>query len=188
MTVAESPAKRRRGSIEYEVDPDGAIVSVNDFFVVFATENGWLVQAADVLGTSLFDHVAGQRVRELHRSLLSAVRSSSKPLSLPMRCDSPTERRWLSVTFTPLAAGRVAFASQLNRIESRPYQPLLDPTVEASTTGEMLSVCAWCARARYGGAWIDIDDVAERLRITDRSAVPSLSHGICGRCEAALVG
>ena len=188
MTVADSPAQRTKGAIEYEVGPDGAIVSVNDLFVGFAADNGWVIEAADVIGTSLFDHVAGRRVRELHRSLLAAVRSSSRPLTLPMRCDSPTERRWLSVRFTPLADGRVAFASSVDRIESRPYQPLLDTTLEPGPTAGMLNVCAWCARARYGGDWIDIDDVAERLGVTGADSIPAVSHGICDSCEAALAG
>lgn len=50
----------------------------------------------------------------------------------------------------------------------------------------MLSVCAWCARARYGGVWTDIDEVAMDLGITDAASVPRLSHGICDRCEAML--
>jgi len=186
MTVAESPAQRTRRSIEYEVDPDDAIVSVNEGFVGFANENGWAIQRGDVVGTSLWDHVSGDRVRELHRALLSAVRASVSPLSLPMRCDSPTERRWLSVVFTPLEMGGIGFASQIDRTEERPYQPLLDPSIEPAATDAVLSVCAWCARVRYGGVWSDIDDVAARLGIDDAAQVPRLSHGICGRCEAAL--
>lgn len=188
MTVAESSAQPTTGLIEYEVDPDGAIVSVNESFIGFAGDNGWTVEPADVIGTSLLDHVSGDRVRELHRTLLAAVRSSDRPLTLPMRCDSPTERRWLSVSFTPLGDGRIGFASTIDRVEPRPYQPLLDPTLERTEIGGMLTVCAWCARVRYGGAWADIDEVAERLGLADGTDVPALSHGICNRCEAALSG
>ena len=55
--------------------------------------------------------------------------------------------------------------------------------------GAQMTAAESPAQRTRGSIEYEVDpDGAERLRIIDRSAVPSLSHGICGRCEAALVG
>jgi len=94
------------------LDPEGTIISVNDAWRNFATENSLRGGSGNGLGVnylavcdgatgpgSLDAHIAADGIR-------SVLTGSNKSFSFDYECDSPAEERWFQLTVTPLSRDR----------------------------------------------------------------------------------
>jgi hypothetical protein len=171
------------GAIAYRVDRDDRILSVNEGWSRFAAENdAERLKGKAVLGISLWDFITDTAVRDLHALMLERVRSE-RTVRYRFRCDAPGKCRLFEMTMAPGAEGGVSFCSELVSEENRPSLPLLDP--KSSRNGLFLKVCSWChAMAQPDGSWSSLEEVAAGLQ--GEAAVPALTHGICGACEAEM--
>ena len=105
-------------------------------------------------------------------------------MTFPLRCDSPSVRRLLSVQVSPAVSGLVGFRVRTVSEEARPAVPLLGPGTPRAR--ELLRVCGWCNRVDVAGAWAEVEDAVARLGLFERPAVPAVTHGMCGDCEARM--
>ena len=163
----------------HRVDANDLIVSVNPAWTEFAQRNGAPDLPGRVLGTSLWDHLAGATVRDLSKVLVESVRSSGRPLGLPFRCDAPDMRRYLQMEMTPLGNSGVEFRSRLVRSEQRP--PVTTPPEAEGRS--LVSQCAWCKRYRCPDGWREIEAAATALGLFAMDEL-TISHGICEECHA----
>ncbi len=170
--------------VEFLIDDQDRLIGVNREFVRFANENDWPTSRADVLGTTLWEHVQGRQVAALNRMLVSAARSGGKEITLPMRCDSPTKKRLLDISLTPRVGGQVRLASRPRQIEPRPYQPLFVPA-SCKGPGEV-DGCSWCSRFAPAGAWLEAEEAAALIGIFRGVPVPRIKYTICDRCGELL--
>lgn len=69
--------------------------------------------------------------------------------------------------------------------DSAPDPSLADAHPIASPGAVWVTVCAWCARAKVRGRWIDTTR-ALQLVGSWGSDDPQLTHGICATCLNAL--
>lgn len=173
-------------ALSYAIDDQDHLIRLDEGYRRFAEENGWN-DAAESLGRSLWDFVAGEEVRKLQRLLLRRIRDEVRDVELPFRCDSPELRREMEIRIVAHPSGRtVLFSARLRAAQPRePAQPLLDPL--AVRGDELLEMCSWCDRFQVEGEWVEVEEAAARLELFRRSKLPALSYGICPDCNAMLL-
>ncbi len=154
----------------YAIDADGRIAWVDEGFAALAREHGQ-PQLADVNGQMFMDFIAGERPRELQRSLIATTSARE----LRYRCDSPEMRRHAKLRIEPQPSGGVVFTTWFEDVEKRPYQALLDP--DGPRSGDTVGFCAWCNRIDVNG-WQEIEDSA---------TTPHIDHTVCEICELLLL-
>lgn len=184
---AEGPETGRGVEIRYRVSAEGMILEVEGDWDRFAEENAAQeLVGAPPIGTDFFEHVAGVPVRALIRALMERARREGEPLECSYRCDAPDRRRFMRLRLEPDPDGSVLFRSWVEREESRQPVVLLQPT--APRGSGLLSVCAWCRRARVDGRWLELEEAVDRLGVFAGEPVPDLSHDICAQCSGEVLG
>ena len=153
----------------YAIDADGGIAWVDDGFADLAREHGQ-PQLANIEGEPLMSFIAGERPRELLRSLIAATSARE----LRYRCDSPEVLRHATLRIEPQPDGGTVFTTWFDEVEDRPYQPLLD--YDRPRTGSTVAFCAWCNRVDVNG-WREVED---------STATPRIEHTVCEICELLL--
>lgn len=170
----------------WRVGPDDLITAVAGGWDAFATANGAPTLASDaVVGRSLFQFIAGEEPQRIYRLLLLAVRGERGTLTVPFRCDSPEERRYMQLELSAEEDGAVEFRGTLLRAEPRPPRRLLD---HARRRGPGLLVsCSFCLRIRGPDeSWLELDDAVARLELLGAAPPPRLVHGVCSECLGSL--
>jgi hypothetical protein len=165
--------------IVYWIDRADTVTSVNEMWAQFATANGRPELAGSATGSSLWAHVTGDDVTLLWHGVLERVRAGNT-ISIPYRCDSPSERRFLNMLLRPHQDGTVEFISETRRVEARPYMALLEP-IRDDETGELIRSCSWCRRFFVDG-WVEIEEAISRLDLLD-GETRQVTHGMCSDCE-----
>jgi hypothetical protein len=172
-------------SLSYAIDDQDRLIRLDEGYYLFARENGW-AEAELSLGRSLWDFVAGEDARKVLRLLLRRIRDGVRDVELTCRCDGPEVTREMDLRIAATASGRgVLFAARVRSEDGREPQRLLDP--EAPRGPETLPMCAWCDRFEVDGEWVEVEEAARRLRLFERTEMPSLSHTVCPRDRDALL-
>lgn len=166
----------------HAVDAEGSLRAINDEWVEFARENGarWLSRDY-VVGRALWDFMAGRETRHLSRLLLETALKEGRRIRVPYRCDSPGLCRFMEMEIVPAGGGLVEFRSSILKVEQREPVLLLDPG--APRSGEFLTICSWCRRARVASRWVELDEAVKTLGLFSSSSLPQLTHGICQECS-----
>jgi hypothetical protein len=172
----------KREIVRYELDAADRICALDDAWAEFARANGAPeLTRKGVLGRSIFDFVAGREVQELYRLLHARARASGSPVTIPLRCDSPEERRFVELAIIPLPGGGLACEGRLLASERRKRVALLDRSTPRDV--RWVSICSWCKKIRVAARWVEAEDALPALDVFAERQ-PSLTHGICPDCEA----
>ncbi len=163
-------------AIIYRIDRDDLIVSVNDGWRTFADANGAPGLAEKVDGRPMWDFVAGMEATLLWQEIVARARSGTV-LSFPYRCDSPGQRRRLTMKVKPLEGDGVEFVSTVAGVESRDPQALLSSHY---AEGMPIRSCSWCRRFDAGG-FVEVEEAILRLGLLEQDLRP-ITHTICERC------
>lgn len=175
--------------MEYRIDSEDRIVSVNSAWEEFARRNhGAHLLPPAILGSRLWDSIREPTTRNIYRNLVSRIRKGSGPAEFLFRCDSPGVRRLLAMRVAPAVDGLVSFSVRTIAEEEREEVLLLDPTMRRKK--DLVAICSWCLRLAVGDQeWIEIEDAVSRLGIFENPELPRLSHGgICPRCRSGVEG
>lgn len=166
----------------YEIDAADRVTAVSDRWVEFARENDApsLTREA-VLGSSVWDFVAGDQTRELYQAVLRRVREHDVQIILPFRCDSPAYCRWMRLVMTPRGEGSVRLDGVLERKRERVNLGIFQPA--ARRTPDELPICSFCKRVAVESDWLEPEDAVARLYELAEEPYPSLKHVVCGECE-----
>ena len=169
----------------YRVDAQNRIMFVNHAWLDFAQENKAPELIAErVLGRELDAFIADWETRHLYEIIYERVRQAGRTFYLPLRCDSPTRRRYLRMEISPLPLAGMEFSVRVERMEERSPILLLDDSVEHSK--EFVVICSWCKKIEVGaGRWAEIEDATEKAEIFG-AAPPSLTHTACPDCLATI--
>jgi hypothetical protein len=167
-------------SCGYELDENLNIVSIDAGWSDFARANGAPeLASAALLGRPLMSRIAGDSTAHLYETLFDKVRRTRRPIVLPFRCDSPTQRRFLELTIAPGSRG-LRVSSTLLRVESRLRVSLLDP--RKARSDEFLRMCSFCKQVKVEAGWCEVEDAVVALRLFERDLLPVISHGVCPAC------
>jgi hypothetical protein len=165
-----------------QVDKENNITFVNAAWERFAVENDAPELAGQqVIGTNIFDYIAGADDRKMHSLLLDAVRRTGRTAEYRFRCDSPEGRRYMVMTVSPLRSGMVEYRSRIERFEKR-GSPAIIFARNSARSEATLTACSWCRRILVDREWLEADHL-KVLRFLDRDRMPQLSSGICDDCR-----
>ncbi len=168
----------------YVINRQDVITSVCPLWLAFARENGAPQLTGEaVIGRPLWEFIEGQETTHFYQLLLQRLRSNNASTIVPFRCDSPTLRRYMRLELTPDSEGNIRFDGVLERVEQTvPYQ-MLEPTFPRSA--QMLTLCSCCKRILVESCgWLELGDVADRLRLRTKPQAPKLRNSICPECLA----
>lgn len=181
------PTVTRPGSETwYRLSPSHTIVAAGGDWDRFALDNDAPDLVPAPLGTSVYDHMDGEDVREGFRRLLESVARNGRTAEAEFRCDSPGVRRLMGLRVDPEADGGLRVTSRVRSIEKRPTVSLLDRWQPRSDAPPVV-VCAWCRRGRLDGSWLELDAFEARLGLRDDAVRPQVSHTICDQCSERLL-
>ncbi len=172
-------------TFRYRLDSRDCIVCVDQTWTRFAEENEAGELADGAIGAPIWQFMTGE-ARHLYEMLFASVRADGRVIAVPFRCDSPTTRRYMKLTVSPVADQGLAIVGRLLKCEERPFVGLLDDTRPADTT-EFVTICSWCKHVRLAdGSWCEVESAVQALRLFEKELLPSLTHGICPSCEEKM--
>lgn len=156
----------------------------------FWTANGGVADSADVVGHDITDFFSSGEVRDTYRKLLLQVTERRRHLiQTDYRCDSPTLKRSMRLTVTPVQSGTeteyLLYQSTLLAVEQRPAIHLFSARAVDSKLPNALKVCSICAKVQWpagttapNAEWIEPQEYYRRGGSEDIL----LSHGFCLPC------
>ena len=131
---------------------------------------------------SLWDFIDDFETRHLYENILENVRKYKRQVTLPFRCDSPRQRRFLNLTIKPLENNHVEFISKIEKVENRDYVKLMDNNREFSE--EFLTVCSMCKKVKIEEfLWEEVETAVSILKLFEKDKLPMLTHGLCPYCK-----
>ena len=134
-----------------------------------------------MIGESVWNFIHGRPTRHLYEMLFKKVRTNKKQVNVPLRCDSPQCRRFMSLAITSLEAGTLELQGTLLREEVRSRVSLLDTNMER--THNFVTICSWCKRVLLPDEkWREVEEAVLHLALFNARARLQLTHGICPRC------
>jgi hypothetical protein len=140
----------------------------------------------ELLGRSIWEFVPGAQIRQLWQVLYSRVRALGAPVFVPMRADTPELRRLVDLELHPLADRSIQHISECVWTEPRPAIALLDPAYPRDQRS--LLSCAWCRRIQVRlGAWEEIEQAQQTLRIEAVETLPMLKSAVCASCKQSVL-
>ena len=171
----------------YMIDAQDRIAFVNPAWIAFTSEESAVVGAPVAhLGHSVWDLLGDGEVRRLWEVLFQRVRGVGAPVFVPMRADTPDERRLLDIELRPLFDRSIQLTYERVWTEGRLAVALLDPAWPRDD--RILNCCAWCGRIQVSiGAWQEVEDAQTTLGIGETSTLPSLKAGACVTCKQSLL-
>ena len=172
----------------YRIDKRDIIVSVSRSWEAFARANAWGSELSpeNVVGHLLWEFIQDIETRHLYKEVFRRVRAGKPTRSIPFRCDSPQERRFLKLLPTPLSDGQIEITSTIIRTEGRDPVSLLDKDVPRSS--DFIRICSMCKKIFIPGEkWVEIEEGLAELRPFEASEMPRLTHGLCPNCYEAVI-
>ena len=171
----------------YTIDALDRIVFGNAAWIEFIRpEGGKRPALQDYIGRSVWELRAGGEIRRLWEVLYERVRAVGAPVFVPMRADTPSERRLIDIELRPLADRSIQHICDRAWTEARPAVALLDPAWPRDD--RTLRSCAWCRRIQVRLAvWEEVEDAQFTLAIEAAGTLPSLHPGVCVTCKQALL-
>lgn len=170
-------------TIVYRVDNQDRICYVNEAYDRFASENdGAAVRSKAVIGTLLWEHITDLPTQTIYKTLLQRARLQH-PISLTLRCDSPSKRRLLTMHITnDTETDETTFSVDPISVQPRDYQRLLK--VGRESTDTIIQMCSWCMKLQAGDSWLEVEGLVSDQRLFEQETLPEISHGICPDCRS----
>jgi hypothetical protein len=173
-------------TIEYAIDSRDRLVEVNQGWRDFAEGN----DAPDLVAPSpertLWSYISGQEVTSLWQQLVRQVRANHQAVSVAVRCDGPTVRRWFEMTLAVEGDDLVRFRSALVREEHRPISRLMERGHSRDLQAPQLRMCSWCGRFLDGTRWVSVEELVCNQRLLTSTDLPVITHGLCPNCERSF--
>jgi hypothetical protein len=177
---------RSEAGVRYRINRRDEITFVDDNWDAFANANdGAELVAHRVLGRVLWGFITDTVTRQLYQQIVARVRQGHEA-RLKLRCDGPSQRRYLEMTIRVMEADLVEFATRSLQLEERSPVALL--ARQSPRSNELLRACAWCNRFEVGtDVWAEVEVAVEQLKLFESAQLPRLTHGICPSCLAVAI-
>lgn len=169
--------------VSYWLDQDDRIVQVNPLWDQFALANGGeqRLLSSEIQGRRVFDFITGDQTRMYLEVLLQHVRFLHRTISRSYRCDSPTMKRFMSMSLTPATQGLVKLDHTL--LKNEPFQQPVIYRHEPEPQATALPRCSVCTRLLIKGNWLTPED-AEILGFIKPGIPLPVTYRICPACRS----
>jgi hypothetical protein len=165
----------------YRLDKDDKITFVSSNWMPFAKANGMPgTTAKSFLGTRLWRHISDMSLRHFYKVLLSRVRLSGESLTIPYRCDSPDQIRFMEMKITRLKSGELEIRCRQLR---KPKSETTGTLATAKMLPQSVVMCLWCDKVETS-KWLEPEQAAQKLQILNNTLPWIISHSVCPSCEA----
>ncbi len=173
--------------LHYRLDAKDHILSVGRGWESFARENDAEdLERDDIVGQPLWRFIRGAEVQSIYRAVFEAVRARGSTVSLPMRCDSPSQRRYMQLRVEPGPDGELEICSRLERTASRVYLAVLDVALPRRLP--QVEICSFCKRLFVRGrGWLEADEAVGQLGAFTADEPPRLVESVCEDCVVTCV-
>ena len=161
--------------VSYWLDPADRIVRVNLLWDLFALSNGGNHQllSSEIQGRSVFTFITGDQTRMYLETLLQHARFLHRSVSRSYRCDSPTLKRFMSMSITPVADHLVQLDHTLLKCE--PFEQPIMYHHEPDPQAQALPRCSVCTRLLVKGSWLSPEDAEILGLLTFSTPLPVTS-------------
>jgi len=172
---------------ELTLDARDRIASVNSAWVDATGCDSLRDRCLDsAIDRPLWEFIQGAQVRQLWEILFERVRAVGAPIFIPMRADTPSQRRVWDIEVHPLPERGLQLVAHCVWTESRPALALLDPAFPRSD--QSLPYCAWCNRIQIRiGVWEEVEDAQLTLHLDASESLPFLRRMACNSCKQSLL-
>ena len=173
----------------YRVDSIDTIISVSDNWCTFADANAWggSLRPEDVIGHKLWDFIQDNETRLLYQELFKRVRGGTLLRTIPFRCDSPSERRYLELLIVALPDNQIEITSKILR--TAPHGPINLLKADTPRSMDIVTICSMCKKIKVSQEqWAEIEEGLVHLRLFEADEMPQLSHGMCQSCYHDALG
>ncbi len=157
--------------------------TVDDDEVIQSTDGDWSLVETDVIGTSLWDYVRSETLRDIYRALFARARGG-EDVAFEYRCDSFTHRRFMRMRIAKSGEGLTCESILLDAIPRD--EPL--PIVAASRGHNLVTRCSVCNTYGVGRDWVDVIDAVTASRLLADERPVRTIHGVCPSCIQSLRG
>lgn len=186
--MSESVQETALETCRYRIDADDIVVDVGGDWFEACGDSSHAPHCVDVVGMPLRECIADEATWNLYALLIESVREKARVVTIPIRCDSPSERRFCDLSISPAGDEHIDFASRLLRLEPRRPVQLLDEA-QPRDDDHYLKVCSVCKRAEVApGEWQELELAERRIRLFERERLPRVTHGLCADCFELGVG
>ena len=172
----------------YIVDKNDRMLGLSANWQSFSDPNagGAACLPINIVGSSLWGHIAEWETKHLYEMILEGVRNSQRSATFDFPCDSPEIRRFLTLSVSPLPDRSIHFKSQIVGTELRTPVHCLLANIERSD--EFLRICSMCKRIAIGTEeWVEVELAVQRLELFQKRVMPKFTHGICKDCYTAAI-
>ncbi|MFW6343049.1 MAG: hypothetical protein ACOC00_08505 [Halothiobacillaceae bacterium] len=180
--MSEGHEGTRQGDIRVVIDDQGVITDIGGGWAQAAEQGG----AADalavdrVIGRPLARFVGSDATRMYYNAVFKLARLRRQSLTREYRCDSPTHKRFMEVTVTPLSDGGIEMLHQL--LHEEPFEHAFTPMPVTRPDARLGTAvrCSICNRIRLAGTqeWVE----PERL-VEQQARTLSVVHSVCPDCK-----
>lgn len=171
-------------SLFFRVDEGDVIVDIGGEWDNFARDNeGANIFRSQVLGTKLYQHIKGETCRTYVWTVLDAVRKLEKPITRSYRCDSPTCKRFMTMSVSPEPHNFLLLEHRLMSTEA--FKQTLRFTFASKGAQTKLTRCSMCNRLQVNGVW---GEPERMLAHPPKTASTLVIYSVCQDCrtEAAI--
>ena len=172
----------------YLIDDEDIIVQISHNWESFACCNGWEDGCGEnaVVGKKIWDFIQGMETKHFYEEIIRKTRDGCHCGPIPFRCDAPGERRYLELSMTPLASGRIKITSRIVHAEDRDHVRLLDKC--ECRSNELVTLCSMCKKMKTAPEeWREIEEGVAQLRIFEAEVMPQVTHGVCPHCHNTVM-
>jgi hypothetical protein len=184
-SLMPNPAADRRPI--FIIDAHDRLAFVNVAWVEFMhPDQPERAEPASFLGRSWWEFVEHGQVRQLWALLHQRVRGIAAPVFVPMRADTPAQRRLIDIEIQPQFDRAIQHVCERVWTETRAPVALLNPAHPRDDRD--LRCCAWCKRVQvHLGRWEEIEDAQLLLGIETAPTLPKLVTDVCTSCKQSLL-
>ena len=140
-----------------------------------AKQDGHAARSESVLGLSIWSVIQGADTQSFLNALFFVCRKTQQPVTVPYRCDTPTEARLFEMEIEPLSDEGLRVSHYIMP------DPDLDGQTLALHDGAFpQEQCSQCLRVQHMGVW------AESFPLL-RAGTKGLHYTVCPACRAAAL-
>lgn len=168
--------------VSYWLNSDNRIVRVSKLWNQFALANEGSKEllSPEIQGRSVFEFIIGDQTRMYLEALLQNARFLNHAVNRSYRCDSPTLKRYMSMTIQPTQEGLVQLNHTLLKTEPQEQELIYchTPTPEYGAVPR----CSVCTRLLIKGTWLSPEDAKILGLLVPCKPLP-VTYRICPSCR-----
>lgn len=164
-------------TLSYSISRDWKIRSISGPWDSEALSNGGLrAVCAETLGTSIFQHIAGDHTRMWFEALVLQARQRNKTVVRKYRCDTPLLRRFMAMELVGEEDGTVTLNHRLVRADRPGVFVSVLPALGAAVPVQR---CSHCNGLEVDGKWSDPFDQPHSVSV-------EVVYTVCPSCRQGM--